>query len=163
MKYLIFSFFFAIATCVFAQSDASFSVESSKNEVLLGNAFALTFTIKNLQNAKFQAPEWSEFGLEWVGGPSQSTSMQIINGDVTSSASYTYYVRPLEEGTVSIPAQTLEHEGSAYSTEAITVNVLPNPNGIVEERQPSARPFDPWSRPTEPAEAPKKKRKTVKL
>ena len=62
-------------------------------------------------------------------GPStsSSTGRTIINGKVTSETSktFTYIVVAKNEGVVNIPAATIKVDGKTYSSNALTVKVLP--------------------------------------
>ena len=63
-------------------------------------------------------------------GPSvqQQSSVQIINGKTTQSRTitsvYQFLLNPLQEGTLTIPAFTVECNGKQLQTTPVTVNVL---------------------------------------
>src|SRR6187551_687280 len=59
--------------------------------------FNLTYTLENAKGTNLRLPSLNDFTL--IGGPSTSTSMQFINGSVSQSASYTYMLRPKQQGT----------------------------------------------------------------
>ena len=67
--------------------------------------------------------------FEVLMGPSRSTqsSTQIINGNVTSTSTitFTYILMAGKEGTYNIPAATIVAEGNNYTSNSVTVKVLP--------------------------------------
>jgi hypothetical protein len=55
----------------------------------------------------------------------QTDQFTMINGRVTTSRSYTYAVRPTQEGEHEIPPISIEIDGRAYKTNPIKINVVP--------------------------------------
>jgi hypothetical protein len=49
--------------------------------------------------------------------------MQIINGNVTQSASYTYVLRPKQQGTFKIGKATVEINGNVVESNELTIEV----------------------------------------
>ena len=58
----------------------SLSVEVSTDSLLMDNPLRVTFSLEGASTDGFEAPEFEGFRL--VGGPSYSTSMSIINGEI---------------------------------------------------------------------------------
>ncbi len=107
-----------------------FEAQVSSDSILLGNKLELTFVIENMEG-QFEGPPLDGFIL--ISGPNQSSSIQIINGDKTVSASYSYYLRPEEVGTMTIPPAYLVTEDLTLETLPIEINVYPNPENIITE------------------------------
>lgn len=109
--------------------DVIFKLELSKDTILLGNVIELRYSIENTQG-DFKAPDFSDFTM--VSGPNVSSQFSMINGRVTQSSSYTYFLRPETEGTYEIEAAQLENGESVWHTDPVKITVLPNANGIIE-------------------------------
>ncbi|MCI0448038.1 BatD family protein, partial [bacterium] len=104
-----------------AQSTLSASVD--KDQVAFGDYFQLTFTFEGAQGGKnLRPPAFNNFMV--LSGPNQSTRMQIINGAVSSSISYTYILQPRDEGKFTIGSASIEAEGKKYQSQPITIEVV---------------------------------------
>lgn len=146
--------------------EGQFSVAVSTDSLLMGNALEVTFSLKNVKGEQFEAPTFE--GFEIVGGPNQSSSFQMVNGDVTQEMSYTYYLQPLDEGTFFIPPASIKTETGYLETQPLEVVVYPNPDGIIQEPNKPRSDFHffdfPRTKQVPPAtQKPKKKRKIYKL
>jgi uncharacterized membrane protein len=98
---------------------------SSKNVVRIGERFQLVYTV-NAEGQNFRGPDIK--GINIVGGPStsQSSSIQIIQGQVTRSVenSYTYILQAGEEGIFDIPPARITVDGKTYESNALKVQVV---------------------------------------
>jgi hypothetical protein len=144
-----------------------FSVEINRDSVLMGNYFKVTFLLEDGKGVNFQVPEFKDF--EVVGGPNQSSSFSMVNGDVSQKMSYSFFLKPKMEGSFFIEPASIEVDGAVLETLPLEVNVYPNPDGIIqkeEERMPNQMDFffrDNDRLPEIKREQPQKKRKTYKL
>ena len=116
-----------IASTMHAQS---ISVEVSSDSILLGNSIAVSYTIENA-DGEFEAPEFQN--MQIVSGPNYSSSVQIVNGDMSSKKQISYILRPTEIGQYYIPPAYLEEDGQTLETDVFEINVYPNPDGIIED------------------------------
>lgn len=128
MKTFLTCMLLSFAAALAAQS---LGVEVSTDSLLMDNPLRVTFSVEGASADDFEAPEFEGFRL--VGGPSYSTSMSIINGEVNQSASITYYLEPESVGSWFIPPAFLEAEGKILETEPVEILVVPNPEGIRQE------------------------------
>jgi len=140
----------------------SWEVNLNTDSLLMGNRLKVTFTLKNAKGRNFEAPGFDGFSL--VMGPSQSTSMSIINGDMTQEQSYTYELEPIEEGTYYIEPAAISINGEIVETAPTEVIVFPNPDGIIQnEREAPLRWNElPWEPPKGKLNE-KKKKKIYKI
>lgn len=116
--------------------DASFSAAVDKNSVALDEQFTyqLTFNGSGMSGGKHLVlPDLSKFLM--LSGPNESTSMQIINGSVSSSVTYTYILQPREAGKFTIGAASIEAGGKRYTTQPIDMTVA---KGAAKPKQPAA-------------------------
>ncbi len=116
-------------------NDIEFTASAPAN-VSVGERFRITFQV-NAQPSDFTAPDFDGFRV--LSGPSQSssTSMQIINGQMTRtvSISYTYVLEATGEGRFNIEPASATIEGQSYRSNSVTINV-----GAATTPPPSAAP-----------------------
>ena len=97
----------------------------SKNPVAVGEQFTIEFSFDG-DASNFIGPNLT--GLRKLGGPnkSSSSSMQIINGKVTSSntTSFSYYVKALNEGQITIGEASVKSNGKTYRSKAGTIEIV---------------------------------------
>lgn len=132
-------------------------VEVSKDTVLMGNYFKVEFTIENVRVRDFSPPNLDDFYI--VGGPNQSSSFSMTNGEISQSKSYTYHLQPKEEGAFVIKSATVETKEGALTTDPVSIVVISNPDGLIEQPKQRERRLGV---PKDSAPS-KKKRKTYKL
>lgn len=116
-----------------AQDDEvqSFEIKISTDTILYGNYLEVRFVAQNLKGT-FEPPKFADFDV--VGGPNQSTSMSIVNGHTSQTASFSYFIKPKNTGLLHIePAYYLNDSENNYETQPIQIISLPNPNGVVQE------------------------------
>ncbi|MHC1774682.1 MAG: BatD family protein [Lentimicrobium sp.] len=98
---------------------------SASEVVAVGDQFRLIYTV-NAQATGFTAPVLKDFSV--LGGPSQSssTSMQIINNQVTRSVEYsfTYVLQAGNEGTFTIGPASVNVDGKSYKSNPVTIKVV---------------------------------------
>lgn len=128
----------------------------NQDTVLMGNYLEVSFLVEN-SSGDFVPPDFD--GFELVGGPQQSSSVSIINGKMTSEASYTYYLMPLSEGLLFIGPASLANDGGILRTEPLQVMVLPNPDGV----RTAPRRMQPRDRKQMPEEKTRPKKPVTKL
>ena len=114
--------------------------------VAVGEAFRVEFAL----NAKpdgdtFKAPSFE--GFDVLAGPaiSQGSSVQIVNGSMTKSVSYTYtfVLLPQAAGNVTIGAAEVKVDGSSYRTRPLPVEIVNEGEGSGARQQSgSHRPDD---------------------
>jgi hypothetical protein len=149
-----------ICGCGVAHAQAPrFTVSVSSDSVLLGNYFEVKFTVENGRAAGFEAPDFRDFNV--IGGPNTSTSMSIINGEVSQSASFTYYLEPMDIGVFTIKPAYLNTGENTLETPPIDIIVVPNPESIIQRPHAPGRRLEPPVAPrkTEPEEPARPRKK----
>lgn len=124
------SWFCALWCCVLILSpllvnaaELNFTASVDSTQVPLGDYFQITFTLEGKSGGKnFQPPSFHDFDV--LSGPNQSTSVQITNGAMSSSISYTYVLQPRKEGTFTIDPAMIEAGGQKLETRQITIEVV---------------------------------------
>jgi hypothetical protein len=99
---------------------------SAPSTVIVDKPFQLVYTV-NATGKDLRVPEINNF--EILAGPfeSRSSSYQVINGKATSSVSitYTYTLLASKTGTFSISPASIIVSGDKYTTNTLTIKVLP--------------------------------------
>jgi len=164
------TFIFVLVCCsVFTLlgQEAKFTAKVNMDSVLLGNYIEITFKVENVASAKIEVPNFD--GFKVVSGPSYSSSMQVINGDMTQSISNTYWLEPTEVGQYFIEPAQVKNGEEVLETAPIEINIYHNPDGIVQEVPQQQSQSDFWFSWPErradpkPKKKVKKKRKTYRL
>lgn len=152
---------------LFAQ-DIKFEVSVSTDSVLMDNYFELSFQLENVSGNNFSAPTFEDFDV--VGGPNQSMMTSYVNGAMSQSLSYTYYLKPKDIGNYFIGPASIETEDGVLETQPIEILVVPNPDGIIQQPERTQRrsfqwfstPEDIRPEPT-PKQKARKKRKVYRM
>jgi len=167
MKQLIFPMALFISTAVLAQ-EIKFTATVSRSTVALNSKFKVEFKLENAQGGNFKAPDFEDFEL--VGGPSTNSSMSIVNGDITQSISYVYYLKPKELGEFRVKPASVKVNGKEVKTEELDIKVVEDTEGGLEEEE-QIKQMDPFGNmfpfqyqaPQQKKETPKKKRKNYSI
>jgi len=123
MKKLFTLFFFSFfIQYQFAQT---FTASVDKNPVEQNDRFEVSFTfegsdINSIRN--FIPPSFNDFKI--LSGPNQSTSMQIINGAVSASRTFSYILIAPSTGTFTIGSASIEYKGQTLKTEPLRITVV---------------------------------------
>lgn len=137
LQNLIIASIFTCATLQIANAqEATFTAETSRDTVLLGNAVRITFTLENIEG-QFRAPDFK--GMKQVSSVSQSSSYSMINGITTQSMTYSYYLEPITTGKIKIEPAVLETEDGVIKSNAISLVVVDNVNQIQQDAVPDKR------------------------
>ncbi|MFT6334020.1 MAG: hypothetical protein ACJATI_000752 [Halioglobus sp.] len=142
-----------------------FNVQVTSDTILAGNILNITFTANNIAG-QFEGPDMQ--GLNVISGPNTSTSMSMINGDVTQTATYSYGVLCENIGDITILPAYFNTERETLETEPFSILVLPNPEGIIEQPPSNSGFFEfnfprTTKKPMAPSTPKKKKRKLKKI
>ncbi len=172
---LAITIYIFLSSFLYAQGP-NFEVAVSTDSVLLGNYIEVSFTLSNGAMEEFQPPVFDGFKI--LSGPNQSTSISMVNGTTSQTASYSYYLEPSDIGNYFIPPARVIAEDIALETKPIEILVVPNPDGIIQQPKPkndffgggffdrqdffSRDLFGQQAAPTKPIRS-KKKRKVYRL
>lgn len=126
MRKLIFLFTLLLTVgSVLKAQNVTFKA-SAPETVVMGQQFRLSYIV-NAEGKDFRAQEMPDF--EVLMGPSQSKShsTSIINGAVSSETTitYTYILLPKKEGTFTIPPASIKVKNSNYTSNGLSIKVLP--------------------------------------
>jgi len=107
---------------------------SSKNIVSVGEQFRLVFSLNN-KPSSFKAPSLNGFDILMGPSTSSSSSIQIINGQVTRnvSYSYTYILYASKEGKFNIKPAEATVNGKTYKSNSLSIEVAKGNNSNIQQ------------------------------
>jgi hypothetical protein len=119
----------AIAICVFGvpalAQDPAFQATVDPATVGVGEQCTLAFILSNAGiggGKDLNLPDLTKFRI--MSGPNTSSSMQIINGSVSSTVTYSYIIQPKEIGKWTIGPASITAGGKTLTTQPVTVDVV---------------------------------------
>lgn len=113
----ILIFLLAIA---FQGNAQKFVAQASKTKVAAGETFQITY-ILNASGGGFKAPPLFDF--EVYGGPNQSQSVSIVNGNMTQTISWSFILAAKKEGKFTIAPATVNSGGTKLESNSLTIEV----------------------------------------
>ena len=167
MKIWLFLLGLSTPLSISAQKEAKISIAVSSDTIGLNNTLEVAIVVENANVKRFNPPRFEGFEVQ---GPATSTSMSIVNGDMTQSATYTFYLTPREKGTFKIGSASVDTEGGVLKTEEKEITVVEHfePAFKPQKRRQNMWDDNPFfQRPTTPEpriqEKKKKKFETEKI
>ena len=109
-----------VLSCGFVYSQGKFYASAPKS-IPENQNFNLTYTLENANGSNLRLPSLNDFTL--LGGPNTSTSIQSINGSYSQSTSYTYVLRPKQQGSFKIGKATVVVNGNTIESNELTIEV----------------------------------------
>lgn len=100
---------------------AHFSTSVNKSTVRVGERFRLTLSISQGKGT-ITRPNLNNFNI--ISGPNSSQSVQIINGQMTSTQSYIFDLSAKKEGTFLISGASATIDGKKHTAKPITIKVV---------------------------------------
>ncbi|MCX6145384.1 MAG: BatD family protein [Ignavibacteriales bacterium] len=107
----------------FAQNVA-FVASADRTTVGAGEQFEVSFTVSasDVNGAKnFKPPILTPFVV--LSGPNQSTNMQFVNGQMSGSVTFTYYLYTRQTGKFTIAPATIEYKGTTLKSQPLQIEV----------------------------------------
>ena len=126
MKHLFTLILFITALAFRAPAqDGIFSATLDRTTVGTGEQFAVSFTVSgsDVNSVKnLRPPSFSSFVV--MSGPNQSTSMQIINGQMSGSVTFTYYLYARQTGRYTIGSASIDYKGTTLRSQPLQIEVV---------------------------------------
>ena len=118
-------------------------VANGPKEISLGEQFEISFSV-NGNGSSFIGPQISGFAVLSGPNPSTSSSVQIINGQMSQSitTSLVYYLQATQPGTFTIPGATITVNGKKYKSNSLTIKVIKGQSAATRQQDGlSAKPL----------------------
>ena len=129
----------AIAPAAYAQGAASLTATVDRNNLAINETFVLKLTLFAPDGSmpELTLPPLDEFR---VIGNSQSLQTSLINGSMSTTATYTYQLQPVRTGDLIIPGFSLDWNGQMLSTDPISIAVSQGNGAPDNTSEPAAQP-----------------------
>ena len=118
---------------VLAAVAQDFTASLSRNRVGVGERFRISYTVRNKNMEGITLPRMPDFSL--VGGPYNSSSTQIINGNYSSSATVAYDFVCSKPGHYTIAGGVLKSGGQNFTSNSLELEVSKESGGGNASRQ----------------------------
>jgi hypothetical protein len=121
LRYSVLVLLFALTA---RGQNPAFVASADRTTVGAGEQFEVSFTVSvpDVNSASnFKPPTFNPFVV--MSGPNKSTNMQFINGQVSGSVSYTYYLYTRQTGKFTIGQATIDYKGSALKSQPLLIEV----------------------------------------
>ncbi len=145
--------YFFLALIVTAQAftvcgQLKFTTVASSNEIGRSEYVQVQFVISNAKQIdQFIPPSFPDFVI--IEGPSQTSGMSNINGNISQYQSVSYILQPTKIGNFTIAGANATIDGKQMRSNSVTINVSANNSGNANNNiQPFFHPI--W--PDEPEE-----------
>lgn len=133
LLYLSCVFALLFANLIFAQ-EPSLTASIDRSTVSMGEQFEITYSL-NAIGKNFKAPNFEDFIV--LSGPNQSQSIQIINGNLSQTLSYSFILQPRSEGRFTISPASIEVEGKKIQSNSLTIVVTKGVSKPKQQQQSS--------------------------
>lgn len=136
MKQKLILILFLLPVLAFSQP-VSFEASTDARQVVLGNYFEITFTLNNANGSDFRPPSFGEYKI--LSGPNQSVRTTMVNGQVTRSIAYSYYLQPRRVGKATVDEASIRVSGKILKTKPVTVEVVSAPPASQNNVRPTGK------------------------
>jgi hypothetical protein len=99
----------------------TFTAKTSHAQVATSQQFKIEYTL-NANGSNFSPPEIKDFRI--LSGPNQSTSMSWVNGNTSSSISFSYYLLAIKEGEFTIPPAKIKVNNEVVESNSLKISVI---------------------------------------
>lgn len=120
IKNIILSITALLTICATMAQSPTFTAYVDHNPVEVGDRFKLTFELTNAKG-NITPPALVDFQI--LFGPASAQSYQFVNGQSSSSLSYTYTLMALKEGDYTIGAAKAETDKGDFTTKPLVIKV----------------------------------------
>ncbi len=120
-NYILFLLFFVTQIGV-AQTPVLQALVS-KEVVEVDGRFTISFRF-NASGDKFTPPSNLSENFRVLSGPNKSSEMSYINGSMSSSVSYSYILSPIQKGSFTIEAASMESDDKIYTSNKVKIKVV---------------------------------------
>jgi hypothetical protein len=134
-KKIIFIAVFVLGIVRLWSQNVEFSATVDKNPVTVGERFTVTFSV-NGDASNFKGPNFKGFTV--LGGPMQSQNVQIINGAMSRSLSFSYILTADKIGNYNIDPAIITSNGNSVKSNSIQMRILPESDTQKQRRQQQA-------------------------
>ena len=101
--------------------ELTISSKVDKTRLSMNETVKYTLEVKGDRSVDVPRPNFKNFEIR--SGPSQSSQIQIINGEMSAQKNISWWLTPLKTGKVVIPPIKVRYKGKTYSSNQINLNI----------------------------------------
>jgi hypothetical protein len=132
IRLVIWWVLFTVFAPSWTQAQVSFRATAYPNRTSVDAPVRIIYTLtQTSQGSKFQPPDLSAFIV--IGGPSEESSIQTINGKVDRSLSISYDLLPRKAGNFLLQPAKIYSGGQLYTSNTVAIAVDPSSSNAKEE------------------------------
>jgi hypothetical protein len=117
---------FAAGTALAQESDFTLEATISENKIFIGEQFTINIEVSGTTMRGVSLPRMPE--IEGAGllssTPSRSTSVTIVNGQTSTSTTYSFSLVAREKGNYTVPPISIDIDGETYRTDTIPFEII---------------------------------------
>ena len=103
----------------------SFVADCNASEVIVGNAFRLSYRLENADIKNINFPDFETAGFRVLQGPISESNYSYINGVKSSSEAYIFILMAKETGNLRLnPAKVTTSKGQTFTSQAIKIKSI---------------------------------------
>ncbi|CAG0954815.1 MAG: protein BatD [Bacteroidetes bacterium] len=121
VRKIIYTFLFLPLFFQAKAQNHSFTAKTSHTQVATSQQFKVEYTL-NANGSQFTPPDFKDFRV--LSGPNQSSSMSWINGSMSASISYSYYLLAVKEGEFTIPPAKIKVSNEVLESNSLKITVI---------------------------------------
>ncbi|MFH0736553.1 MAG: BatD family protein [bacterium] len=102
-----------------------FTASTDYSKIGVNDRFQVTFALSGADNSNitnFRPPSFSGFKI--LSGPNQSSSVQIINGKMSASYSFSYILVPTSIGKFKIGSASISQSGKTFNSNELSIEII---------------------------------------
>lgn len=127
-KIYIVIILFLFAASISYADDIAISADIDRRQIALDEQLTLSVTVTG-SISNIPQPQIPDLGGFTAYSSGRSQNISIINGQITSSVSFTYILVPNDVGDYTLGPFTIDYKGKTYSAGPIDVKVTPKSAG----------------------------------
>ncbi len=103
--------------------DITFVADCNASDVVVGNAFKVSFRLENAEIRNVYFPDFEKDGFQVLQGPVSESSYRYVNGLSSSSEAYTFILAASKVGKLRLsPARITTTKGKQMQTKELVIN-----------------------------------------
>lgn len=127
-KSIVVIFLIAFSNVLLQAADISIRSYVNKNVVGINENFSYSIEVSG-KTTSLPDPVPPQFDNFYVlSGPNTSTNLQWINGRMSATKVYSFYLQPKKKGRLTIPPAKVQYKGKVYQSNAIVITVKDQPS-----------------------------------
>lgn len=130
---------------IIASLAQTFRADVNNSKVAINESFQIDFTLEGA-TGNINPPDFKNFTL--VNGPSTSSNIQMINGNVSQSITYSYILTAQKKGKFTIDGAIAVVNGRKIKSNSVNIEVFDAPQNTTKQQRSNQNP-----NPTAPSTA----------